>query len=584
MIGRLHRLHPHPSDLAKVIGVHGAMAILQGLILALLIPILRALLQPEPDIGATRPWLLLGAAGVALYWLLKAVSTPIDFAVSMRIAAQVRNRLMAHVTKLPLGWFTSSAKAKLSRTITTSAGAVAHLGVTFGPPAITGALVPLTVVAVVFFVDWRLALLLLLVLPVAFLALRRSGRIVAEVDRDLEKAAVEIAGRAIELGQAQPVLRAAGLGRVGSERMRAALDEHRASYRRGLRRTLFPDLSYTGVVMLGFTAVLVLGAHFLLSGQLPVADAVALLVLAVRFLEPLGTLTELMGVLHAMDNATTRVQDILTEEPLPASANPVSDKRDAGIEFAGVTYSYGPEGRPALSEVSFRCAPGTTTALVGPSGSGKTTVTRLIARFFDPDQGSVRVGGVDVRDLDPAALLDDIAIVFQDVYLFDTTIEDNLRLARPDATDDELRAAARAARLDEVVARLPQGWSTRVGEGGAQLSGGERQRVSIARAFLKQARIVLLDEAGSALDPENEAAVSEAIANLATDPDRTVIVIAHRPATLAMADAVIALDAGRVVEQGTPAELRETGGVFARVYAQYQNARGWHISSTTTRG
>ncbi len=354
MIGRLHRLHPHPSDLAKVIGVHGTMAILQGLILALLVPVLRALLQPEPDIDAALPWLLLGAAGVTVYWVLKAVSTPIDFAVSMRIAAQVRNRLMAHVTKLPLGWFTSSAKAKLSRTITTSAGAVAHLGVTFGPPTISGALVPLTVVAVVFFVDWRLALLLLLVLPAAFLALRRSGRIVAEVDRDLEKAAVEIAGRAIELGQAQPVLRAAGLGRVGSGRMRAALDEHRASYRRGLRRTVFPDLSYTGVIMLGFTAVLIMGTHFLLSGQLPVADAVALLVLAVRFLEPLGTLTELMGVLHAMDNATTRVQDIFAEEPLPDSANPISDKRDAGIEFAGVTYSYGPEGRPALSDVSFR--------------------------------------------------------------------------------------------------------------------------------------------------------------------------------------------------------------------------------------
>ncbi len=171
--------------------------------------------------------------------------------------------------------------------------------------------------------------------------------------------------------------------------------------------------------------------------------------------------------------------------------------------------------------------------------------------------------------------------MFQDVYLFDDTIEDNLRLACPDATHDELVDAARAARLDEVIDRLPHGWQTRVGEAGAQLSGGERQRVSIARAFLKRARIVLIDEAGSALDPENEGAISQAIANLADDPDRTVVVIAHRPTTLATADYVIALDAGRVTETGTPTDLRYTGGPFARLYNQYEHTRSWHITTNT---
>jgi ATP-binding cassette subfamily B protein IrtB len=165
------------------------------------------------------------------------------------------------------------------------------------------------------------------------------------------------------------------------------------------------------------------------------------------------------------------------------------------------------------------------------------------------------------------------------VYLFDTTIEENVRLARPHATEAELDAAARAARLDEVIERLPDGWQTRVGEAGAQLSGGERQRVSIARAFLKQARIVLIDEAASALDPENERAIAGAIAELARDPDRTVLVVAHRPATLAAADQVVALHAGRVVESGTPADLRAAGGVFARLYEQYDQARGWRIST-----
>ncbi|RJO70077.1 ABC transporter ATP-binding protein [Nocardia panacis] len=578
MIRHLYRLWPNPRPLVQLIALHACLAILQGLLLGLLIPILRALLRPEPDLAAARPWLILGALGALIYAVLKVIASPVGFAASMKMAEQMRHHLMGHVTTLPLGWFTGESKARLARTVTTSAGNVAHLAATFGPPAISGVLTPLTVVCVTFVVDWRAALLLLVILPFAFLALRRAGRIQKEADHELEQNAVEIASRAIEFGQAQPVLRAAGHGVTGGARMRAALDEHRLSYRRGLRRSLFPDLTYTGVVMLGFAAALVLGATFLLGGELAVADIVALLVLAVRFLEPLGTLTELLGTLHAMDNAVARVEAVLNTPALPRSAHPVREIRDATIEFEDVTYSYGDTA--ALSRVSFTCRPGTTTALIGPSGSGKTTVTRLVARFFDVDSGSVRVGGVDVRDLDQAALLGEIAIVFQDVYLFDTTIEENLRIARPEATAAELREAARAARLDEVVARLPEGWATRVGEGGAQLSGGERQRVSIARAFLKHARIVLLDEAGSALDPENENAIGAAIANLGRDPERTLIVIAHRPATLATADHVVTLDSGAVSEIDTPAQLRAAGGIFARLYTQYEHARNWHITTT----
>ncbi|MEU4805832.1 ABC transporter ATP-binding protein [Actinosynnema sp. NPDC023587] len=577
MIRHFYRLWPHPGVLVRLTALHVALAVLQGLLLGLLVPVLRALLRAEPDFAAAKPWLIAGAIGAVVYGVLKVVATPVGFAASTELAEQLRHHLMRHVATLPLGWFTGDRKARLSRTVTTSAGAVAHLAATFGPPAITGLLVPSTIIVVTFFVDWRLALLFLAILPVALLALRRAGRVTAEADRDLEEAAVEIAGRAIELGQAQPVLRAAGHGSTGSVRMRDALADHRHRYRRGLRKALFPDLTYAAVVMAGFAGVLVLGAQFLLNGSLAVADTVALLVLAVRFLEPLGTLTELLGTLHAMDNSVTRVENILHSPALPHSARPVRKVEDSTVEFAGVSYSYG--STPALTDVSFVCRRGTTTALVGPSGSGKTTVTRLVARFFDVDGGSVKVGGVDVRDLDHAVLLDQIAIVFQDVYLFDTTIEENVRIARPDATPEELAEAARSARLDEVVHRLPQGWRTRVGEGGAQLSGGERQRVSIARAFLKRARIVLLDEAGSALDPENEGAISAAIEALGQDPERTVVVIAHRPATLAAADFVVALDGGRVAEVGRPRDLLAAEGPYSRLHSQYEHARSWHIAT-----
>ncbi|ADB50797.1 ABC transporter ATP-binding protein [Conexibacter woesei] len=577
MIRHLFQLCPQPRLLIRLSALHAVLAVLQGLLLALLIPILDAVLRPQPDFAAATPWLIAGGAGLVVYAALTAIATPVGFAASMDLAAQLRHRAIDHATTLPLGWFTAEHKTRLARTVTADASNIGQLAVTIGAPAIISTLVPATIVVVTFAVDWRMALLFLALAPIAFLTLRRAARIAAIADAELDAAATEIAGRAIELGQAQPVLRAAGHGTTGSARMRAALDEHRASYRRGLRRSLVPDLTYTAVVMAGFVAVLALGAHLMLSGELEVAEAVALLVLAVRFLEPLGGLIELIGALRAMDNAIVRVRALLDTPALPVRAQPVHELADAAIELSGVTYAYG--DRPALSDVSFRCEPGTTTALVGPSGSGKTTVTRLIARFFDVGQGSVRIGGVDVRDVDPAVLLEDVAIVFQDVYLFDDTIEENLRLARPDASWEELEQAARAARLDEVVERLPDGWRTRVGEAGAQLSGGERQRVSIARAFLKRARIVLIDEAGSALDPENEAAVSEAIANLTRDRRRTVIVIAHRPATLAAADRVAALDRGRVTETGTPADLRRSGGTFARLYDQYDHARSWRITA-----
>ncbi|PXY23181.1 ABC transporter [Prauserella coralliicola] len=577
MIRHLHRLVPQPGLLLRLGALTAVQAVLQGLLLGSLIPILRALLRPEPDFGAAAPWLVAAAAGLVVYGVLTVIATPVGFAASSDLAGQLRRRLIDHSASLPLGWFTPEHKARLARATTADAANIGNLAVSIGGPAITATLTPLTIIGVTVAVDWRVALLFAVIMPVALLALRRAGRIASIADVELEQAAADIAGRAIELGQAQPVLRAAGQSSTGTARMREALDEHRTVYRRGLRRSMAPDLTYTGVIMAGFVAILVVSALLLLDGTLGVAEVVALLVLAVRFLEPLGNLVELIGALHAMDNAVGRVRALLATPPLPEADRPVTELPGTSVELSGVTFTYPGGSTPALAGVSFTCAPGSTTAIVGPSGSGKTTVTRLIARFFDPQEGSIRIGGVDVRELDQRTLLDGIAVVFQDVYLFDDTIEENLRLAKPDATDAELAEAARAARLDEVVERLPEGWHTRVGEGGSRLSGGERQRVSIARAFLKQARIVLIDEAASALDPENERAVSQAIARLAADRGRTVLVIAHRPATLDAADHVLTLHNGHVAEAGTPAGLRATGGLFARLYDQYDHARSWRL-------
>ncbi|MEV4096710.1 ABC transporter ATP-binding protein [Streptosporangium saharense] len=580
MIRRLYHLWPDPKLLARLWSLTVIQAVLQGLLLGLLVPILHAVVRQEPDIAAATPWLVLGGVGAVVYGVLAIVSDPVGYAAGGVLAAQLRKQLMRHVSTLPLGWFTAAHKARLARAVTADVGDAAHLAVVIGNPVITSTLLPATVVAIVFVVDWRVAVLLCVIALAGSWTLRRAARVSAEAEIELERAAADVAGRAIELGQAQPVLRAAGHAH-GTPRMHAALDDHRDTYREGMDRARRPFFLYTGVVATGFVAVLALVAWLMVSERIEVATAVALLVLAARFLQPLGNLIELIGALRAMTNKITRIEEFLATPVLPVPAEPVRRIVEPHVELAGVTFTYPGGEEPALREVTIRCQAGTTTALVGPSGSGKTSVTRLIARFFDAEEGQVRIGGVDVRDLDPEVLLNDMAIIFQDVYLFDDTIENNLRLARPEATWDELREAARAARLDEVIERLPGGWNTRVGEAGAQLSGGERQRVAIARAMLKQARIVLVDEASSALDPENEAAITQAIANLGADQDRTVIVIAHRPATLASADQVVSLDAGRVVETGTPAELLRTGGTFARISRQYERARHWRIGTVS---
>lgn len=576
MIRRLYNLWPDPRLLARLWFLTAIQAVLQGLLLGVLVPILFAVVRPEPDFGAAAPWLVLGGIGAVGYGVLSVVADPVGYAAAGSLAAQLRQQLMRHFSTLPLGWFTASNKARLARGITADVGDAAHLAVVIGKPVITSTVLPVTVVAVVLLIDWRMAVLLCLIAVVAAWALRRASRVAEEAEIELERASADVAGRAIELGQAQPVLRAAGHA-AGTPQMHAAMIDHRETYRAGMDRSRRPFFVYTGVVAAGFVAALALVSWLMVSGHRDAATGIALLVLAARFLQPLGNLIDLIGALRAMTNKIARIEEFLATAVLPVPADPVRLIDVPSVELAGVTFTYPGGEAPALREVSIRCPAGTTTALVGPSGSGKTTVTRLIARFFDVDSGAVRIGGVDVRELDPKILLDEIAIVFQDVYLFDDTIENNLRLARPEASWHDLHEVARKARLDEVIERLPGGWNTRVGEAGAQLSGGERQRVAIARAMLKRARIVLVDEAGSALDPENEAAISQAIANLGADADRTVIVIAHRPATLATADRVVSLEAGRVAEAGTPAELMRTGGIFARISRQYEQARHWRI-------
>ncbi|MGV9317148.1 ABC transporter ATP-binding protein, partial [Streptomyces sp. NPDC003691] len=326
------------------------------------------------------------------------------------------------------------------------------------------------------------------------------------------------------------------------------------------------------------TAVLALTVMLALGGGGDIAVLIAVMVLAVRFVEPLTAVAEVAGGLRIAGVGLRRFREVLDIPPLPEPARPAA-AGPPSVEFREVSFGYTPD-RTVLHSLSFRAEPGTLTALVGPSGAGKSTVLSLIARFHDPDSGAVLVGDRDVRELGTERLLNRIALVSQHPYLFEESIADNILRARPGAGPDELDRVVRLARVDEIAARLPDGLGTRVGEGGATLSGGERQRVSIARALLKDAPIVLLDEVTSSLDAVNERLVQQAVTRLAAD--RTVLVVAHRLETVEGADRILVLDGGRVTESGSHQELLRLGGVYSRFVDRRRRAAAWRLTGTGT--
>ncbi|WP_326823693.1 ABC transporter ATP-binding protein [Streptosporangium sp. NBC_01756] len=531
-------------------------AVVEGLSYALLVPVLRALLGSTPANAV--PWLVAFGSVVALYAVLRYISDLSGMRVGTTMLRGMYRRLGEHLARLPLGWYNAGRIGEVSvlagRGLLQAMGVAAHLLA----PFISALVTPLTIVAVMTAFNWRMGLAALLAAPVVAAIQARTARATAAADAERHERDQEAGARVIEFLQAQPVLRAGG--RTG-ERFQllddSLLDAQRAS-RRTVLATLPGAVGLTLTVQTIFTGLLVLGAHLALGGNIGAAEILAILVLAARCADPLLSLSDIGGKLRGARSELARLETVLRTEPLREPHEPIQPTHH-GLEFDAVAFRHGE--RTVFDEVSLTVSEGQRLAVVGPSGAGKSTLLQLVARFYDVDAGAVRVGGVDVRAISTEALMARIAVVFQDVYLFDGTIEENVRLGRPDASVAEVRAAAAAARLDEVIERLPGGWAANVGEGGALLSGGERQRVSIARALLKNAPIVLLDEVTSALDPVNEAAVHEGIERLMAG--RTVVMVAHRMRTVQRADRIVFLDGGRIVEEGSHDELLDHGGRYA---------------------
>jgi ATP-binding cassette subfamily B protein IrtB len=540
----------------------------------LLVPLVSALFSEAP--GRAVAWLGWLTVATIAGWLVDFACARIGFDLGFAVLDHTQHDVADRLPGVRLGWFSAANTADARQAIAATGPELVSLVVNLLTPVIGAILLPPAIAVALLGVSWQLGLAALGGVPLLLGALWASNRLSGRADAAAGAANTALTERIIEFARTQQALRAAR--RVEPERStvgEALAAQHGAAMRLLLMQIpgqlLFSLASQGALILLAGTTT-----ALTVTGTLSVPEAVALIVVAARYLEPFTVISELGPALESTRASLERIRAVLTAPEVTVGSGRIPQGAGAPrIEFDDVTFGYDPDGPPVLDRVSFTLEAGTTTAIVGPSGSGKSTILSLIAGLHEPTAGRVLLDGTDAAGLDASSRRAVSSVVFQHPYLLDGTIRDNILVGDPDADQEALGRATGLARVDELVARLPDGPDTTVGEAGAALSGGERQRVSIARALLKPAPVLLVDEATSALDTENEAAIVAALS--AELRPRTRVIVAHRLASIAQADRVLFIDGGRVVEDGTIDELRSTGGRFDEFWRQQNDAAGWQI-------
>ena len=478
----------------------------------------------------------------------------------------------ATLRKIPLSYFGKKDLADITSTIMADA-ATLETGLSHWVPELIGAVISTTIASLsIMFFDWRMGLAALWPIPVAILIVVLSRNVQYRLSRRSMDAKMEVADGIQECIETMRDLKSCNAEQQYLKGLFRKIDkvEKRAIISEVGTAVFVVSASF--ILKIGIGTVALAGSILLASGEIDVLTLFMYLLIASRLYDPLQSSLQNLAAVISLRTNVERMDEILfhsLQEGRPELTNSGYD-----IAFKDVRFGYG-NGEEVLSNVTFTAKQGEVTALVGPSGGGKTTVSRLAARFWDPDSGRITVGGMDVTKTDPELLLSLYSIVFQDVTLFDNTIMENIRIGRRDATDEEVIEAGRMAQCLPFVEKLPDGWNTMIGENGCELSGGERQRISIARAFLKDSPIILLDEATASLDAENETEIQKALSKLIRN--KTVLVIAHRMRTVENADRIIVLSGGHVAEEGSPEELLKNNGIFSHMVALQKESSEWRI-------
>lgn len=515
-------------------------------------------------------------AGCLITFVLIGISTYIQYNatfLSTYVESGVRRVTLAEkLRKIPLSFFGKKDLSDLTSTIMNDCAQMETASSHF-IPELFGACISTALIAIgLFFFDWRMAIAALWVLPVSFLIVGCSGKVQKSLNKKqmvLKMACADGIQECLENVRDLQAYNTQEDYMKGLTAKIKAVEKHAIVTELGT--AVFVGSSQM-ILKLGIATVALVGGVLLAKGELDILTFFMFLMVVSRIYDPMQVSLQNLAAVIASGVQSDRLDEILSHEVQDGTNTMKNDGYD--IEFSNVGFSY-ETGDVVLKDVSFVAKQGEVTALIGPSGGGKTTVSRLASRFWDANRGSITVGGMDISKVDPETLMSLYSIVFQDVTLFNNTIFENIRIGKMDATDEEVIAAAKLAHCDEFAEKLSDGWNTVIGENGSELSGGERQRISIARAFLKDAPIILLDEATASLDVDNETMIQESLSRLIKD--KTVMIIAHRMRTVANADKIVVLKDGVVAESGTPSELDEKDGIYANMVKTQNLAADWAL-------
>ncbi len=523
-------------------------------------------------LDTTRLWTIFGilVAYIAVMVIAERAAYRANFRGAYEMSAEGRIALAEHLRKLSLGFLSRRDPGDLSSMLITDF-TMAETGISHHLPQLMGALVmPVLAFLSLLWIDWRMSAAMFIALPLAMLILLASTKLQQKLSGRQITAKIHAGNRLEEYLQGFRVMKAYNLIGDRFTRLRNAFaDLRRACIRQEALLGPFILLSIT-IVRAGLTLMILCGTYLLLGGELSLLTFVMFLIVGSRVFDPLTSALTNFAEFRYFSIAGGRILSLMNKPEMGGSREA---PESGNITLEHVSFGY--QDKEILHDISVTLPKNSLTALVGPSGSGKSTLMKLCARFYDPQQGRILFNGIPMTEIEPESLMRHISMVFQDVYLFQDTIRNNIRFGKADATDEEIIAAAKKACCHDFIMRLPQGYNTPVGEGGCTLSGGEKQRLSIARAILKDAQIVLLDEATASLDPENEVEVQRAINTLITG--RTVIVIAHRLKTIKNADQIIVINNGTIEEQGKHTDLLKQNGLYAKLWSIQEKTLGWQL-------